>query len=383
MMPKSHPVLSNKTAVVALSGGVDSVVLLHYLCHQTQHSIRAIHINHHLSPKADSWAKFCQQLCQTNHLSLTTIDILLDDNKNLEKNARDKRYQALFSQLNKDEILCTAHHQNDQAETLLLQLLRGAGVAGLAGMPILKGQHYRPFLDWHQEDIIAYANKHHLQWVEDDSNKETYFRRNFLRLKILPLLKTVFKNPIKTLCRSAQHQAQTLILLRELAQNDIKQYRLLDADNRLDITVLKLLSKHRLHNVFRYYFYQKDIIVPSTKRLNQISHQLLHAKADAKILIQWQGYKLRRYQHKVYCEQNDNPPVCPLTQHLNSNTAVEIRYNQPVKRVIIAGKTHSQLLKKIYQEKKIPPWQRQQLAMYYQNNQLIAISNIGVLRQKL
>lgn len=380
--------LKGKTAVIALSGGIDSVVLLHHLYQvnsNTDINIRAIHINHHLCTQSKQWAHFCQTLCQKLNINLTIIDIELADQKNIEKQARDKRYHALFSQLLPNEVLCTAHHQNDQAETILLQLLRGAGVMGLASMPSFHKNHYRPLLELSKSSIINYAKHHQLNWVEDQSNANQNFRRNFLRLSIIPALKTCFPSLNKTLARSAKHQAEALMLLSELAKNDIDNQQLLNQKGCLIIAQLIKLSVPRLHNVLRYYFNQHAIPNPSTKQLQQISQQLSTLTTDNQFLIEWSNYQLRQYQGVLYCLDNQNlsPPDCSMTQNLAKKTELEIRYNQSVKRVILTGKTHSQSLKKLYQEKKIPPWQRKKLPMYYKNEKLIAIAQLGFLSEKL
>ena len=168
---------------------------------------------------------FCKDLCTALNIPYTNIDIQLLKMSNIEENSRKSRYHSLSSNLEKDEILCTAHHQNDQAETLLLQLFRGCGVAGLAAMPkskpFGKGTHYRPMLNIGKSAILKYAKNNHLSWVEDDSNMDKNFRRNFLRLDIIPKLETVYKNLTLTLLRSAKHQSEALHLI----QAKVKHWR--------------------------------------------------------------------------------------------------------------------------------------------------------------
>lgn len=367
--------LANKSFVVALSGGVDSVVLLNFLSKtQLETPIRVVHVNHHLSNNANSWADFCQQLCQDKNLDYTQLDVFIKSKKNLEKTARDLRYQVLFDNLKPNEILATAHHQSDQAETILLQLFRGAGVAGLSAMPATALKHHRPLLHWSKERVINYAKTHNLSWIEDDSNQNTDFRRNFLRLDIVPRLKKTFQGLDKTLARSANIQAETLLLLTELAQDDIKNHQLLSND-KLNILSLKKLSKPRQKNVLRHHFFQHNISQPSEKILKQILLQL-DTDVQKNVLIQWVNNQLRCYQNEIYLN-NTTPDFCPLTNHLNSQIGLDILTNQPIKRIRLPNKTHSQQLKKLYQEHKIPTWHRSKLAMYYQDGQLIAIQGIG------
>ena len=182
-LANKDPYLVDKKIVVALSGGIDSVVLLHFLNSNHRGNIRAIHINHNLSQFSNDWKVFCRDLCKNANIEFKSIDLNIINSSNIEENARKRRYNSLKSDLSKKEILCTAHHQDDQAETLLLQLFRGSGVAGLASMPKLKNfgdsYLYRPLLNISKQQIIDYASKNHLNWVVDDSNDNTQFKRNF------------------------------------------------------------------------------------------------------------------------------------------------------------------------------------------------------------
>lgn len=301
-LANKDPYLQGKNIVVALSGGLDSVVLLHYLHAHYSKNLRAIHINHHLSKSCFKWGEFCKNLCKNLNIDYLNIDISIENKANIEENARKKRYQMLADNLAKNDILCTAHHQNDQAETLLLQLFRGAGVAGLAAMPASKplgdGIHYRPFLDIEKSELLKYAKQNQLDWVEDDSNTDTRFRRNFLRLKITPTLSEVYKNLTKTLSRCAKHQAQALHLMQDLARIDIQKHQLLDK-NRLKISGLILLDVHRVKNIIRYHLNTLNFTPPADKVMTQII-QLLSSKIDATPLVSWSEYEVRRYRDALH-----------------------------------------------------------------------------------
>ena len=226
--------LIDKKIVVALSGGSDSVVLLHFLSKHYPGKVRAIHINHNLSDYCHQWQAFCKDLCQKADINFKSVDIFIENVSNIEEIARKKRYLSLTSELKAGEILCTGHHQNDQAETLLLQLFRGSGVAGLSAMPKNKTIHgsqlYRPLLSISRQQITDYAIENHLDWVEDDSNKNINFRRNLLRLEFLPNLSAVFTNLTKNIARSAKHQAEALNLMHDLAMLDISNHKLIIED---------------------------------------------------------------------------------------------------------------------------------------------------------
>lgn len=375
--------LEGKNIVVALSGGIDSVVLLHYLHAHYPDDCRAIHCNHHLSKHCDEWDEFCKSLCNKLSIPYSNVDIFIENESNLEENARKKRYHSLSSDLKENEVLCTAHHQNDQAETLLLQLFRGAGVAGLASMPkskpLGKGVHYRPMLNIKKSEIIEYAKDNHLSWVEDDSNTNTNFRRNFLRLDIIPKLETAYKNLAKTLTRSAKHQSEALALIQALAKIDIQERQLVNPSHQINIQRLAQLDTLRIKNVIRYHLSSLEFLAPSDKVMKQIL-DLLSAKEDANPLVNWDQFEIRRYQGDLYfinnqVEKNNN--FCPFHAEFENLPNFSIRYRAEGQRIKLPGKKHSQSLKKVLQDANIPPWERSSLKMYYIKDELRAMERLG------
>jgi len=279
--------------------------------------------------------------------------------------------------------LCTAHHQNDQAETLLLQLFRGAGVAGLASMPkskpLGKGVHYRPMLNIKKSEIIEYAKDNHLSWVEDDSNTNTNFRRNFLRLDIIPKLETAYKNLAKTLTRSAKHQSEALALIQALAKIDIQERQLVNLSHQINIQRLAQLDTLRIKNVIRYHLSSLEFLAPSDKVMKQIL-DLLSAKEDANPLVNWDQFEIRRYQGDLYfinnqAEKNNN--FCPFHAEFENFPNFSIRYRAEGQRIKLPGKKHSQSLKKVLQDANIPPWERSSLKMYYIKDELRAMERLG------
>ncbi len=379
--------LRHKTIVVALSGGLDSVVLFHYLrMHYSDVKLRAVHINHHLHRHSDKWADFCQILCTSNHVKYICIDIFPSKKNNIEKNARDMRYQVLLSHLKKNEVLCTAHHAQDQAETLLLQLFRGSGIAGLSSMPMLKkfgkNLYYRPFLSLEKIEISRYAKEHQLKFIEDESNFNTYFRRNFIRHTLLPLIKTRYNGIIKCLTRTAKHQGETFSLLQDLAKQDIKYFKLVSANGRFIIDALNHLPKARIGNILRYYFCEQHILMPCEKILKQIINTLLTAKLDARPLVKWSYYEARRYQNELYILNTNmslNHQSCLFRTRFENKKGFEVRYRVYGQRCRLPNQKHSKPLKKILQERHIPPWERDKLAMYYVDGKLKAMQKIGML----
>lgn len=381
---KSKKLLNeNRSIVVALSGGIDSVVLLHYLHNNFENNIRAAHCNHHLSVHCNEWDKFCSELCKSMDIEYISIDIFLDNASNLEEIARKKRYKSLSSVLQQNEILCTAHHMDDQAETILLQLLRGSGVAGLSSMPIEKkfgkGLLLRPFIDVPKSQIINYAAKHKLQWIEDDSNLDKSIRRNFLRLEVIPKLLKIYSELSTSLSRSARHQSQALKLIEDLALIDINKRQIIDNDKRLDIGKISELEDYRIINIIRYHLRSIDFMAPSEKIMEQIMGLLL-AKEDAKPLVCWGSFEVRRYKNQLYFIDSSKEQVnnsCPFYEKLKDLPNFSIRYRHEGQRIKFHNKSHSQSLKKVFQEANIPPWERSKIRMYYINNELKAIERIG------
>ena len=375
--------LKGKQIVLGLSGGIDSIVLLHYLHSHYPKHLRAVHCNHHLSEYANSWVEFCQTLCKTLNIPFSSINLDIEKSSNLEENARKKRYFSLSCNIKENEILCTAHHQDDQAETLLLQLFRGSGVAGLASMPkekpLGKGIHYRPLLNIQKQQILDYAKQHHLNWIEDDSNNNTNFRRNYLRLDIIPQLSKVYKNLTNTLSRSAKHQSEALRLSRELADIDLQTNNIINNSGRLNINALKTLEIHRIKNILRHHLSLMNFLAPSDKVMDQII-DLLNAKEDAQPLVQWDEFEIRRYQSELYfisAIDNNNGQKCPIQSDLENLPNFSIRYRTEGQRIKLPGKTHSQSLKKVLQEAGIPPWERNSLKMYYIDDELRAMERLG------
>ncbi len=374
--------LIDKKIVVALSGGIDSVVLLHFLNKHFSGNVRAVHINHNLSKHSSDWSSFCENLCRTANIEFKHLEINITSSSNIEENARKKRYFSLTSELRDNEILCTAHHQEDQAETFLLQLFRGSGVSGLASMPKTKTINsfvlYRPFLNVSKQLIIDYALMNELEWIEDESNLDTNFKRNLLRVDFLPNLSIAFNGLVKNISRSAAHQGEALKLLHDLAKLDIKNFELI-INNRIQVGSLVQLPKRRVANVLRYFIATQDFLLPSNKVLNELI-SLLSAKTDANGILKWHHYEVRRYNNELYFFNKSIETLksaCEYYEKLKILPNFEIRFRLEGQRIRVKGKSHSQLLKKVLQESNIPPWERDKLRMYYVNGSLRAIETIG------
>lgn len=269
---------------VGLSGGCDSVVLLHVLKQLgLGERLTAIHVHHGLSPNADAWADFCAAYCERLAVPLTIARVAVDRQSGLglEAAARAARYAAFSASA--AEILLLAQHQGDQAETLLFNLLRGSGVAGAAGMPaerpLGRQRLLRPLLTCSRAELEAYAHDHDLRWIDDESNADTQYSRNFLRHEVLPVLGRRFPAAGASLALAAQHFAEADELLAELAANDWNAACAEPAEAPV-LGILRQLSLPRLKNLLRYRMRQLGWRAPAAARLDEFARQLLTAAPD-------------------------------------------------------------------------------------------------------
>ncbi|EDN68798.1 cell cycle protein MesJ [Beggiatoa sp. PS] len=389
---------------VAYSGGLDSRVLLHALAqlrhNNTYFQLRAIHIHHGLHPKADQWATHCQQVCEALTIACEVIRVKVGTGprESLEANARTARYDAIAQVIAPDDVVFTAQHADDQAETVLLQLLRGAGVAGLAAMPqvsrLAQGWLVRPLLGYTRTQLHDYALKAHIHWIEDSSNSDTRFARNFLRHEIMPLLQQRWPSVSHVLSRVAHHQAQANELVQTLAQQDLTICQG-PTQEQLDLLALSHLSLVRQRNVLRFWLKQQGLPLPSTVQLAHILNDMLTAKADRQPVVHWPGAEVRRYRHHLFAMPN--LPSVPKPSHfmtwklaepfalplgklqvdkiqgqglaLPVGTELQVRFRQGGETFHWHG--HQRVVKKLLQTSQLPPWQRNFIPMIYLKNKLM------------
>jgi tRNA(Ile)-lysidine synthase len=397
--------------VLALSGGIDSVVLLHVLSalrEQTPFELRAVHVHHGLSPQADDWAEFCAQRCESHAIEFLVhrVQIAKDDPAGIEAAARRER-QHCFSRLDADFVL-TAHQQNDQGETVLLQMLRGAGPKGLAAMgeaqhpPGWRAAHLRPLLGVTRADVQDYASTHKLSWVEDSSNLDVRFRRNALRQQVMPLLQSHFPGAALTLARAASLQADAAGLLDDLARIDAADAI---SGDRLDCAVLGALSLPRARNLLRYFIESRGQPMPNARRLNEALRQVAEARHDAAVCLKLGVVNLVRFRGGVFVvpcapawaepvrwrgeTQLDVPaagvavrlePVvgAGLKRSALDSAVVTLGVRQGGERLRLrAGGLHRSL-KNLMQEHALPPWQRERLPLLWCDGQLRWAAGIGL-----
>ena len=321
-----NQIITAENFLIAYSGGVDSHVLLH-LCAQlknnpggSEKSFTAVYIDHGLSPHAKKWGRHCQHICYELDIPLTIIEVNASPERGQspEAAARLARYHAFAELLQTNECLLTAQHLDDQAETLLLQLLRGSGSKGLAAMPKLKffsgGYICRPILNYRKQDILAYAKQHRLTWIEDETNSEQRFDRNFLRHSIFPLLQQRWPAVLNNFAKSAELQAENQYLLEQLAQEDIQAALAYDNNNQcepdklLSSPILALRSRSendiRLKNTLRYWISTNCLPLPSRKILQEIINAVLCSGENANPRVCWNRdnihVEIRKYRNRLY-----------------------------------------------------------------------------------
>jgi len=399
---------------LGLSGGIDSLVLLDILAQLREtlgFHLSAIHINHQISPNASAWARFCQEQCAGRGIALNvvTVDLLGRRQLGLEAAARAARYHA-FDQQQADFIVL-AHHLDDQVETLLLQMLRGAGVKGLSAMPqnsdkrsSTKPSLLRPLLGIPRSTIETYARNRSLQWVEDESNTDISYGRNFLRHEIFPKLETHFPAYRKTLFRVSRNLSESAQLQDELAQLDAQSVLL---QGKLDAAKLAGLGVLRAKNLMRYYLVQHEITMPSAQRLEEIVRQLGGAAEDASVHIKIGEFEIRRFRNQVsvhpltkaiaihpHWKWRGEPELSlPEMQRVLAfqptvgqglsltklqQQPVTIRLRQGGERLKPDCRRPRRSLKNLLQEAQIPPWQRQRLPLLYCGDQLTMALGIGI-----
>lgn len=401
--------------LVAFSGGLDSTVLLFLLkqalATDSDAELHAIHIHHGLQTMADTWATHCRQICQQWHIPLSQVQVNAHAaaGESPEAKARSARYAAIDQLMTAHTVLVTGHHQDDQVETLLLQLLRGAGAKGLSAMPTWKaltqGWHYRPLLGHSRQQLEALAHRHQLTWVEDPSNDNRQFARNRLRHDILPRLAEHWPGYRKTLSRSAHLVANSEHLLQQYAQEQLAE--LGAREDCLPLNRFSLLGLERQALLLRTWLAQQALAMPNEAKLQQFLKDLQQARPERHPQLRWANWQLYRHQQALHWQvitEATNANISPWPhfpaamlhdswqwtatlgqgglRSLNPQEilGLTIRYWQGGGRFHPHNRHHSQSLKKLWQEWGVAMEVRRQTPLLYCHNRLIAVGQWAVAK---
>jgi tRNA(Ile)-lysidine synthase len=383
---------------VAYSGGLDSTVLLHRLAACATPGLRAAHIHHGLQPAADGWVRHCRSICRQLGVPLTVrrVRVADDDPRGPEAAARTARYAALRALLREGDVLATAHHQDDQAETLLLRLLRGSGVAGMAAMSewsdIGRARLWRPLLGTPRETLAAYARRNGLGWIEDPHNMEPRYARSYLRAEVLPLLRRHWPQARESLARAARLAGEAAQLLDELA--DLDRGHADAGDDALSVTALGALPPPRRHNLLRRWLSRRGWPAPSAALLVRLDDEVLAARVDAQPVLRAGPYEFRRYRDRLYVMAPLPPPprrqalpwrggMLPLPAGCGRlrgprrfDRLLTVRFGVLGERLRLAAGGPSHALRNLYQERGMPPWVRERLPLIYRGRALLAVADL-------
>jgi tRNA(Ile)-lysidine synthase len=413
--------------VIAYSGGVDSQVLLHALAslkyrEQLKNALLVCHVNHGLSENALTWQTFAQQQAKKLALPIKVcqVNVIAQKQHSIEELARNARYKALQQSGSDNALIVTGHHSDDQSETFLLALKRGAGLKGLSAMkttmPLGRQVLVRPLLHIPRKTIMAYATDHTLSWIEDESNQDVRFDRNFIRHNIMPVLTERWPSMLTTIARSAEHCGEAESLLMELAEHDLNACQASLCS--LSIVKIQELSKARFKNLIRYFLKKHKCLMPSAEQLEQVYDQL-SAKIDKVPSIKVGRSWLRRFKdelhltadfddvsawaQKIDIQQKSDLYKTELPDQLGTlafgvglfdkhtdclednllihhhvippdkNQKVWIKFSHQNPKCLPEYRQHSRSLKKVLQELSIAPWQRKRLPFLYYDDQLVAV----------
>lgn len=388
----------HKQIWVAFSGGLDSTVLLHAL-KQAQLKPRAVHVNHQLQPGSHAWADHCRALCEQWEIpcELRTVGLVPDDPAGPEAAARNARYEAIRGVMKAGDLLVTAHHRGDQAETVLLRLLRGTGVSGLAAIPQLShfppGKLWRPLLAYARETLAAYAREHHLKWIEDPHNADPRFARSYLRTEIMPRLRYRWPASEENIARAAANASEARELLRELADADLAAIKV---PAGLSVEGLLALSDARRHNAVRTWIEAAGFDAPPADALERLDREVLRARPDREPLLGFGAAEVRRFRGVLFLmrrlpsapdgvelhwrsgKQLILPQGCGWLQASSSPSEPwHVRFPKGGERIKPPRARHTRTLKNLFQEAGVPPWVRERTPLVYRGKQLLWVGGIG------
>ena len=404
-----------KTVVVGISGGVDSMVLLHAVNKLVEtggvtSQVKALHINHGLHQASNDWESFCCERCanlgiplQVERLSLKSLN---KDGVGLENRARQARYAVFESIVDSDCCLILAHHLDDQLETLIFRLNRGAGMKGLRAIPqsreLGNGKLFRPLLRMDRKSLCDFAKSQKLQWIDDDSNQDISFDRNFLRHKVLPNLERRWPNYRESWAKSLELISEAQRITEEVASDDFTALSS-NTSNKLILSALINLAKARQRNVMKYWLKKIARKEIGWNKLQHIVNEVLPVATYSNVEVAIEDYLIRSYRNQLYLLKEFGP--LPETCHWDirdlqelplfnngiicahktigegiSHKLIEnldVRFRKGGEKLRMRGRPQKSL-KKIFQEARIEPWIRPRIPLIYSGDELICAVGVGV-----
>jgi tRNA(Ile)-lysidine synthase len=409
------PYLGRQRWYIAYSGGLDSHVLLHLAWRLRQEALRAgnpfpelraIHVNHQLQADSSNWAAQCSSTCDEYGIAIDVRAVTVEGRRQgVESLARAARYEVFEGIVDERSVLLLAHHQDDQAETFLLRLMRGAGVAGLAAMPISRALGratlFRPLLNMARSQLEGYAADQRLDSIDDPSNRDPQYRRNFLRHRVMPLLAEVWPAYRHSIASAAELHAETANVLNAYLSADVTNIS--DTEGTLDLKALMNFDRVRQRAVLRHYVFQQLGIRLGRAQSEELVSQFVHSRRDSQPVFELNNdMTLRAFRGRLSCERGparyifnrgivqdwDVQQACSIggLGHLSAELGGEfvprgkitVRFRGGGERCRVAGHAHSRPLKKLLQEWGVPPWKRDTLPLIYCDDEIAAIADIAI-----
>jgi tRNA(Ile)-lysidine synthase len=389
---------------VAFSGGLDSTVLLHATIKaHDKKNVHAFHVHHGIQQEADQWQAHCKAMAKKFGCHFDTRNVKLNKPSNIESQARNLRYEALteMCQAHKIQDLLLAHHLDDQAETVLIQLMRGAGLPGLSAMPQVKSKElihlWRPFLNMRRKDLEIYAKEHQLTWIEDPSNQDESYRRNAIRKTILPTLEKFQEGAIENLSRSAKHLSEAQELLNQLADIDLGLIEVKEGLSKTNLIRLYKTSQARATNSLRRWLSKNGLAYPSEDRLTAWWSELQQTRPDSQlqwdhdqqVIRLWRGHLtitqdsktsevIGEWVFKKIPANSKKPGIGKdRFEKAKQKGLINTMAREGGEKFKVDAKRPRRSLKNLYQEAAIPPWQRD-VPLLYIGEELVAVAGIGI-----
>ena len=408
-MPLLSELYPFSTIWVGLSGGMDSMVLLHQIAQypELKSKCRAIHVHHGLSPHADDWLGFCMQQTQVLEVPLVHEKVKIQSSSNIEELARNLRYGVYQKYVQSKDVLVLGHHLDDQIETFMMNVLRGSGLDGLSVMSMMKRQMgmmiCRPLLNTSRIDIESYAKQYQIDWIEDESNQNIRFARNYLRHEVLPKIQEYWPQYRKSMQKTLNHCHDALACLESDIENDYSS--LSDNPQYLDCRILKKFPLFKIGMIIRQWLKQKNMPLPGHDVITQIYQQMiLQERPDSNPTIRWRHNEFHVYQQGLYViehvfKKHENQvwgvfpkAICLETgQKLHAKKAekgflyhegdkIEIRFRCGGEQLYWKG--HHRCLKKLFQAWKVPTFLRNKVPLIYVNDVLKQVVGYALVHEQ-